>query len=707
MSVLAEAFSHSDNRSFSLLSRLFSSPIVRGTYKDEKPEIQMNFIGSKTEQKRLTHLVNTLSQSPTGKKLLEKAAEEGYSIGFEIMPGTFGCCTCDEKTKHIALNPAYNDAKLTGTLAHEARHAQQYANGLPTEFLQYDVATELRMWRTAEADAEAIAALCGLEIRAATGDSNVLHQFGKTSPHIGAAVRDAAIDCYTPKDLKKYQNDILTAGFEAWFSNSDLVEAYEKSYLCDKLTDTPFLLRFKRLEFYEKHPMDKSSSGAEILQKFCKTAENDCYFADNLNIFEQKPHLSAMTNATRLAADKFFELRLRDTGIKLDKSYADLATNGVSARGRDFPYLSPFSINAGGSSALFSLKKGSAALTGEASLLSRLFSSPIVRGTYKDEKPEIQMNFIGSKTEQKRLTHLVNTIARHSPTGRKVLEDAAKAGYSVDFELLADSCGCCNKENKRISLNPCMNDAKLTTTFTHESRHAQQDMRGINAYFCSYDVATELRLRRAKEADAQAVALQTALEIRASAHDGAALREFKKAYPEIVAELPLTTTEKTLENVVADRNRNMTVAFNGWFDQQAMVSAYETGYLKAHLESISGKDETEQLHIFAERPFRGHLDSVQIVERVCQTENGKCYMEADKHALDNPKMCGIAFETKEAADVFFARRERLTGQPRDKSYQELPSRGSLTFTPNTAYFDMPYDAKKAAVLKALSNRKSR
>ena len=342
------------------------------------------------------------------------------------------------------------------------------------------------------------------------------------------------------------------------------------------------------------------------------------------------------------------------------------------------------------------------------SFLSRLFSSPVMRGTYKDEKPEIPLNLIGSKSEQKRLAHLVNTVARHSPTGRKVLEDAAKAGYSVGFELLANSCGCCDKELKKITLNPCMNDAKLTTTFTHESRHAQQDMRGINSHFCTYDVATELRLRRAKEADAQAVALQTALEIRAATHDGSAFHEFKNAYPEIVADLPLFTKEKPIEAVVAERDRNMTAAFNGWFDQQAIVSAYEHGYLRAHLESIGYQNETEQLHSFAERPFRGHLSSVQIVEQVCQTEDGKCYMAADKHALDNPKMCGIAFETKESADRFFARRERLTGQPRDNSYQGLPSRTSMFFMPGGRRFGAPGDIKKTAVLKTLlSNKRGR
>ena len=341
------------------------------------------------------------------------------------------------------------------------------------------------------------------------------------------------------------------------------------------------------------------------------------------------------------------------------------------------------------------------------SLLSRLFSSPIVRGTYKDEKPEIQMNFIGSKTEQKRLTHLVNTIARHSPTGRKVLEDAAKAGYSVDFELLADSCGCCNKENKRISLNPCMNDAKLTTTFTHESRHAQQDMRGINAYFCSYDVATELRLRRAKEADAQAVALQTALEIRAATHDGSAFKAFKEAYPPIVANIPLHSADRPIEKVVADRNMNMSIAFQGWFDQQDLVSAYEHGYLKAHLESVDGKDETEQLHIFAQRPFLGHMTSAQIVEKVCETENGDCYLKNDLYILDNPKMCGIAYETKEAADRFFLRRLKLTDQMEDYSYQQLPSRGSLSGFSHNSNGGRSFDIKKAALFNKLYQNKAR
>ena len=114
-----------------------------------------------------------------------------------MLSGAFGSCTCDESTKRIALNHLYGDGKLTATLAHEARHAQQYANGLPYEFLQYDIATELKMWRAAEADAEATAALCGLEIRAATGKSTVFDKFAGSSMKIARAAERAAAGCDT------------------------------------------------------------------------------------------------------------------------------------------------------------------------------------------------------------------------------------------------------------------------------------------------------------------------------------------------------------------------------------------------------------------------------------------------------------------------------------------------------------------------------
>ena len=152
--------------------------------------------------------------------------------------------------------------------------------------------------------------------------------------------------------------------------------------------------------------------------------------------------------------------------------------------------------------------------------LERLFSSPIVRGFYKNEKPAVDVQIEGTGFERRRMTYMINKIANNSPTGRKILEDVAKAGYSFRFDYTPYCYGTCNPDGKVIRLNDRVRDAKLTTTLVHESRHVQQFMRGVPQVLCTYDVATELKLRRAAEADAQAAAAQTALEIRASTKTG-------------------------------------------------------------------------------------------------------------------------------------------------------------------------------------------
>ncbi len=49
----------------------------------------------------------------------------------------------------------------------------------------------------------------------------------------------------------------------------------------------------------------------------------------------------------------------------------------------------------------------------------RLYSSPLMRGFYKNEKPEIGFDLTGSNGEQKRLAHLINSIAENSlPVGK-------------------------------------------------------------------------------------------------------------------------------------------------------------------------------------------------------------------------------------------------------------------------------------------------
>lgn len=315
----------------------------------------------------------------------------------------------------------------------------------------------------------------------------------------------------------------------------------------------------------------------------------------------------------------------------------------------------------------------------ETSFLEKFFSSPLIRGFYKEEKPVIDVKLDGNKNEQLRMTALINEIANNSPSGRKILEDAAKAGYSFGFATQLGSYGFCSEEDKIIRLNPMKRDAKLIATLAHESRHAQQHLRGNPTKFCTFDVATELKLRRATEADAQAAAAQVALEIRAATQSDKVWRAFEQSDSDITRNVEKPSVFKPVSYVVENSEKTMRDAFKGWFNNWKIIDAYEQGYLYGHLmqaERLS--DPAEIKNLFEEKPFNGHKTSAEVLQMVCVSDKGTCYFADDLDVMDQDvRMCGLCKETRTAADAFFRKREEVTGQKPDTSYQDLPDRGGL------------------------------
>lgn len=311
----------------------------------------------------------------------------------------------------------------------------------------------------------------------------------------------------------------------------------------------------------------------------------------------------------------------------------------------------------------------------EASILGHIFSLPVLRGFYKEEKPEIDIKLKGSKSEKKRLTALVNAIAKNSPTGRKLLKDAAENGYALDFIVQKNSFGSCNRDKKRVHLNPMIDDDKLIATLAHETRHAQQHQRGVPEFYTT-DFATEVRLRRATEADAQAAAAQVALEIRAATKNESVWRAFAQTAPVIAATVMKPSIEKPLGMVVDDQSSTMQDAFKGWFNQSAMMTVYETRYLRDPMLSVGLLPVWGQLNTFKEMPFSNHMTSQQIVETVCATNKGECYFKHDPNILNDPQMCAVTSETKAIASRFFEMRCAVTGKAKDASVRTLPTRGA-------------------------------
>lgn len=304
----------------------------------------------------------------------------------------------------------------------------------------------------------------------------------------------------------------------------------------------------------------------------------------------------------------------------------------------------------------------------KSSILGQIFSSKILRGGYSDERCELDFPMKGSDQEKRRLTYLVNTIARSSEIGKAVLSDAAKAGFELSFEMQPGTCGYCGRDEEtkkpHIVLNPTMSDNELIATLAHESRHAQQDTRGCTYEFGDCTPKTEIMLYRAMEADAQATALMTCLDIREKTGNAGPLNKFRSESPIIANKIP----REILNNKIPFKPTNVLYqqAFDGWYDDGKMVYAYENAYISKPMARYREEQS------FDKHKYDQKLTSEQIVQMVCVNAEGKCYWENKPNVLETPDKLKINSSTAEYMNGFFGHRQRVTGQAPASDLKNIP-----------------------------------
>ena len=298
------------------------------------------------------------------------------------------------------------------------------------------------------------------------------------------------------------------------------------------------------------------------------------------------------------------------------------------------------------------------------SVLSQVFSSKLFRGSYPDEKPEIDFQMEGSAQEKRRMTSLVNRIARSSPFGRSVLEKAAEGGYTLAFQARNGTIvGSCCEQKKAILLDPVYSDSRLISTLTHEARHAEQFVRGTDSEFGKRTVKSEIMLYRAMEADAQAAAAVTTMEMKGRG-DGRPWQKLKKESPYITDPLRYAA-----EHISKPRATNglLGAAFKGWYDDVLIKEAYENSYIVATMDEIMKKKKE------AENPYDQKVTSANIVNMICRGVDG-CYLKNEPEILENPKFLDISPSTLSKATHYFSVRKMRTGAEPDPSVDALPVR---------------------------------
>lgn len=315
---------------------------------------------------------------------------------------------------------------------------------------------------------------------------------------------------------------------------------------------------------------------------------------------------------------------------------------------------------------------GNKAMERTSSVLKKAYGPKNTSVNYPNEAPLIDIQIQGRKgkrryNDEKRLTSFINTIARHSPFGRAVLEDAAKDGYTLIFENQKDSCGFCDKESRIIALNPALSDELLTATLAHESRHAQQFARGAEDAFGVFNLRSELMYTRAMEADAETAAAATCHEIRINSGNAGSWKEFSEDSVEIAADF--VRAAPSADSPVTDKM--LQGAFNGWYRDIPMMTAYEDGYVVDTMKFAMRNTKDEM------PPYDKTAESGEIVNMFCSNAAGKCYWAENPDVLNDKDKLSIDPATYHAAKLFFKVREMKTGVKPDPTLETLKVRFDL------------------------------
>ncbi len=287
-------------------------------YKVQEPMIPFQ-IQAYTDagRNRFAHLINMIAEhSPTGRAVLEDAAEAGYKLQMQAMSGTQGF-VCDE-LKTIFLSTCYDDNVLVETLAHECRHVQQHMKGMPESLHEFVVRDAVKVNRAIEADAEAVGASVCYEIMENGGNDAPLKALEQKAPKIVggmmAAVRSGE---------KTASPEMMQGAFDGWFKNKAIMDIYEKSMIFNDCLGNSLrdYSDSKRTDFFKRE-----MSSAKIVNMICHDVTGKCYWADKPDVLEEPARLQ-VAEATVAFAETVNKDRA-ESGLNVDTSYKGLYVYG-------------------------------------------------------------------------------------------------------------------------------------------------------------------------------------------------------------------------------------------------------------------------------------------------------------------------------------------------------------------------------------------
>lgn len=287
-------------------------------YKDQEPLVPFKIQAfSPAGKARFSYLINTIAEhSETGRGVLESAAKEGYCLQMMLMSGVNGFVCPENKT--IYLNSSCNDNELIETLAHECRHVEQHARGVPEQRYEFVLRDALKLSRAIEADAETIGAATCYEIKQKTGNDGPWKALEQKAPKITQGMSEKA-----QGDNSALTMQMLQGAFDGWYKNKAIMDIYEDNYIMTECLGNA-LNRSSR-----NNPADyfkREISSKELVEMMCTDKSGKCYWSDKPDVLDEPERLQVREKVLN-SAKTVNDVR-ESMGLKRDNSYQDLYVYG-------------------------------------------------------------------------------------------------------------------------------------------------------------------------------------------------------------------------------------------------------------------------------------------------------------------------------------------------------------------------------------------
>jgi len=215
-----------------------------------RPPIDVGFWGSegveseslkRKNENKFRRALLILSQSQTGRYLLEAANHHGYMIEIDDdlcrEDQVYGYCDPTDKTITIGCEDVSVE-EMVIVLAHELSHAVQFSNAIPPTGDEYTPYDDMIISLAQEADAVAHELQVAYELKEGCTDGPVnqfktnkcvelIKEYGRMGEMATALVEKAIKD--NPKNLDN--GLIMALGFESFYQNTPLRRIYEDSLI--------------------------------------------------------------------------------------------------------------------------------------------------------------------------------------------------------------------------------------------------------------------------------------------------------------------------------------------------------------------------------------------------------------------------------------------------------------------------------------------